>query len=215
MFTGIIEDIGSIFAIKKSSGKWEFSIKTTLAKAGIGEGDSVSIDGVCLTATKITGDSFVADASLETLKVTTLAEKKTGARVNIERAMGADGRFGGHFVMGHVDSVGTIVDIKKSGDSVRFSVEIPLDITRYIVKKGSIAIDGISLTVNEQRHNIFTVNIIPFTVSKTTLGEKNPKDKVNIESDIVGKYIESFLIKNKSKGVDLDFLYKHGYVRGD
>jgi riboflavin synthase len=215
MFTGIIEDIGSIFAIKKSSGKWEFSIKTTLAKAGIGEGDSVSIDGVCLTATKITGDSFVADASLETLKVTTLAEKKTGVRVNIERAMGADGRFGGHFVMGHVDSVGTIVDIKKSGDSVRFSVEIPLDITRYIVKKGSIAIDGISLTVNEQRHNIFTVNIIPFTVSKTTLGEKNPKDKVNIETDIVGKYIESFLIKNKSKGVDLDFLYKHGYVRGD
>ena len=215
MFTGIIEDIGSIFAIKKSSGKWEFSIKTTLAKAGIGEGDSVSIDGVCLTATKITGDSFVADASLETLKVTTLAEKKTGARVNIERAMGADGRFGGHFVMGHVDSVGTIVDIKKSGDSVRFSVEIPLDITRYIVKKGSIAIDGISLTVNEQRHTIFTVNIIPFTVSKTTLGEKNPKDKVNIETDIVGKYIESFLIKNKSKGVDLDFLYKHGYVRGD
>jgi riboflavin synthase len=215
MFTGIIEDIGSILAIKKSSGKWEFSIKTTLAKAGIREGDSISIDGVCLTATKITGDSFVADASLETLKVTTLAEKKTGVRVNIERAMGADGRFGGHFVMGHVDSVGTIVDIKKSGDSVRFSVEIPLDITRYIVKKGSIAIDGISLTVNEQRHNIFTVNIIPFTVSKTTLGEKNPKDKVNIETDIVGKYIESFLINNKSKGVDLDFLYKHGYVRGD
>jgi riboflavin synthase len=215
MFTGIIEDIGSIFAIKKSSGKWEFSIKTTLAKAGIREGDSISIDGVCLTATKITGDSFVADASLETLKVTTLAEKKTGVRVNIERAMGADGRFGGHFVMGHVDSVGTIVDIKKSGDSVRFSVEIPLDITRYIVKKGSIAIDGISLTVNEQRHNIFTVNIIPFTVSKTTLGEKNPKDKVNIETDIVGKYIESFLIKDKNKGVDLDFLYKHGYVRGD
>lgn len=215
MFTGIIEDIGSILAIKKSSGKWEFSIKTTLAKAGIREGDSISIDGVCLTATKIMGDSFVADASLETLRVTTLAEKKTGVRVNIERAMGADGRFGGHFVMGHVDSVGTIVDIKKSGDSVRFSVEIPLDITRYIVKKGSIAIDGISLTVNEQRHNIFTVNIIPFTVSKTTLGEKNPKDKVNIETDIVGKYIESFLIKNKSKGVDLDFLYKHGYVRGD
>jgi riboflavin synthase len=215
MFTGIIEDIGSILAIKKSSGKWEFSIKTALAKAGIGEGDSIAIDGVCLTATKIAGDSFVADASLETLKVTTLAEKKTGVRVNIERAMGADGRFGGHFVMGHVDSVGTIVDIEKSGDSWRISVEVPVDITRYIVKKGSVAIDGISLTVNEQRHNIFTVNIIPFTVLRTTLGEKNPKDKVNIETDIVGKYIESFLIKDKSKGVDLDFLYKHGYIRGD
>lgn len=215
MFTGIIEDIGSILSIKKSSGKWEFSIKTVLAKSGIREGDSVSIDGVCLTATTITGDSFVADASLETLRVTTLAEKKTGALVNIERAMGADGRFGGHFVMGHVDCVGIIADKKKAGDSVRISVEIPLDFTRYIVKKGSVAIDGISLTVNERRHTIFTVNIIPFTTSKTTLGEKNPKDKVNIETDIIGKYIESFLIKNKNKGVDLDFLYKHGYVRGD
>jgi len=215
MFTGIIEDIGSIIAVKKSSGKWEFSIKTVLAKAGIGEGDSIAIDGVCLTATRITGDTFVADASLETLKVTTLAEKKTGVHVNIERAMGANGRFGGHFVMGHVDCVGTIMDMKKSGDSVRLSVEVPLDIARYIVKKGSVAIDGISLTVNEQRHNIFTVNIIPFTVSKSTVGEKNPKDKVNIETDIVGKYIESFFVKDKSKGVDLDFLYKHGYVRGD
>lgn len=215
MFTGIIEDIGSILSIKKSSGKWEFSIKTVLARAGIREGDSISIDGVCLTATRITEDGFVADASLETLKVTTLAEKKTGTKVNIERAMGADGRFGGHFVMGHVDCVGAIAGIKKAGDSVRFSIEIPLDFTRYIVKKGSVAIDGISLTVNEQRHNIFTVNIIPFTTSKTTLGEKNPKDKVNIETDIVGKYIESFLLKDKNKGVDLDFLYKHGYVRGD
>jgi len=215
MFTGIIEDIGSILSIKKSSGKWEFSIKTVLARSGIREGDSVSIDGVCLTATRITEDGFVADASLETLKVTTLAEKKTGTKVNIERAMGADGRFGGHFVMGHVDCVGTIAGIKKAGDSVRFNIEIPLDFTRYIVKKGSVAIDGISLTVNEQRHNIFTVNIIPFTTSKTTLGEKNPKDKVNIETDIVGKYIESFLIRDKNKGVDLDFLYKHGYVRGD
>lgn len=215
MFTGIIEDIGSILAIKKSSGKWEFSIKTVLAKAGIREGDSISIDGVCLTATRITGDSFIADASLETLKVTTLAEKKTGVRVNIERAMGADGRFGGHFVMGHVDTVGIIVDMKKSGESVRLSVEVPVDIARYIVKKGSVAIDGISLTVNEQKHNIFTVNIIPFTVSKTTIGEKNAGDTVNIETDIVGKYIESFLIQDKSKGVDLDFLYKHGYIKGD
>lgn len=215
MFTGIIEDIGSILSVKKSSGKWEFSIKTVLAKGGIREGDSIAIDGVCLTATTIWDDGLSADASLETLKVTTLAEKKTGVRVNIERAMGADGRFGGHFVMGHVDSVGTIVDIQKSGDSVRLSVEVPVDITRYIVKKGSVAIDGISLTVNEQRNNIFTVNIIPFTASKSTIGEKNPKDKVNIETDIIGKYIESFLIKDKSKGVDLDFLYKYGYVRGD
>jgi len=98
---------------------------------------------------------------------------------------------------------------------VRISVEIPADIARYIVKKGSVAIDGISLTVNDQRNNIFTVNVIPFTASKTTLGEKNPRDKVNIETDIVGKYIESFLTKDKKRGVDLDFLYEHGYLKGD
>lgn len=215
MFTGIIEDIGSILSIKKTSGKWEFSVKTRLAGTGIREGDSVAIDGVCLTATTVWQDGFTADASLETLKVTTLAGKKTGTRVNIERAMSTDGRFGGHFVMGHVDCVGTITDMKRAGDSTRLTVEIPADITRYIVKKGSVAIDGISLTVNEQRNNIFTVNIIPFTVSKTTLGEKNPKDNVNIETDIIGKYIERFLVRNNNKGVDLDFLYRHGYVKGD
>lgn len=215
MFTGIIEDIGSIASIKKSGGKWEFHVKTVLADGNLREGDSVAIDGVCLTATRVGDGGFYADASLETLNVTTLTEKKTGTKVNVERAMSADGRFGGHFVMGHVDAIGTIVDMRKAGDSVRISVEIPADIARYIVKKGSVAIDGISLTVNDQRNNIFTVNVIPFTVSKTTLGEKNPRDKVNIETDIVGKYIESFLTKGKQRGVDLDFLYEHGYLKGD
>ncbi|OPX99109.1 MAG: Riboflavin synthase [Syntrophorhabdus sp. PtaU1.Bin002] len=215
MFTGIIEDIGSIASIKKSGGKWEFHVKTVLADGNLNEGDSVAIDGVCLTATRVGNGGFYADASLETLNVTTLTEKKTGTKVNVERAMSADGRFGGHFVMGHVDAIGTIVDMRKAGDSVRISVEIPADIARYIVKKGSVAIDGISLTVNDQRNNIFTVNVIPFTVSKTTLGEKNPRDKVNIETDIVGKYIESFLTKGKQRGVDLDFLYEHGYLKGD
>lgn len=215
MFTGIIEDIGSIASIKKSGGKWEFHVKTVLADGNLREGDSVAIDGVCLTATRVGDGGFYADASLETLNVTTLTEKKTGTKVNVERAMSADGRFGGHFVMGHVDAIGTIVDMRKAGDSVRISVEIPADIARYIVKKGSVAIDGISLTVNDQRNNIFTVNVIPFTVSKTTLGEKNPRDKVNIETDIVGKYIESFLTKDKKRGVDLDFLYEHGYLKGD
>ncbi|OPY80163.1 MAG: Riboflavin synthase [Syntrophorhabdus sp. PtaU1.Bin153] len=215
MFTGIIEDIGSIASIRKSGGKWEFHVKTILADGNLREGDSVAVDGVCLTATRVGDGGFYADASLETLRVTTLTEKKTGTRVNVERAMSPDGRFGGHFVMGHVDAVGTIVDMREAGDSVRISVEIPPDIARYIVKKGSVAMDGISLTVNDQRNNIFVVNVIPFTVSKTTLGDKNPKDKVNIETDIVGKYIESFLMKDKKKGVDLDFLYEHGYLKGD
>lgn len=215
MFTGIIEDLGTIGAIRKSGGKWEFYIKTTLSRQNLLEGESICVDGVCLTATKITSDGFYADASLETLRVTTLTDKKTGAKVNIERAMGAHGRFGGHFVMGHVDGIGTIVDMRKAGESWAVTVEVPLDITRYIVKKGSVAIDGISLTVNEQRDKIFTVNIIPFTALKTTIGQKSPGDKVNIETDIIGKYVESFVTKNRQGGVDLDFLYAHGYIRGD
>ena len=215
MFTGIIEDLGTISAIKKSAGKWEFYITTTLAGKNLEEGESISVDGVCLTATRITAEGFYADASLETLSVTTLTEKNTGSKVNIERAMAAHGRFGGHFVMGHVDGIGTIVDIRKTGESWAVIVEVPVDITRYIVEKGSVAIDGISLTVNEQRDNIFTVNIIPFTASKTTIGEKSPRDKVNIETDIVGKYVESFMAKDKQKGVDLDFLYAHGYIKGE
>jgi riboflavin synthase len=215
MFTGIIEDIGTIKAVRKSGGKWEFLIRTSLITDGFMEGDSIAIDGICLTATRVTNDGFYADASLETLNVTTLKEKKVGARVNIERALSSTGRFGGHFVMGHADGVGVITDTKKAGDSVRLVVEVPADITRYIVRKGSVAIDGISLTVNDQRDNIFTVNIIPFTASKTTIGEKHSGDKVNIETDIIGKYIESFLVKGKKKGIDLDFLYKYGYLRGE
>jgi riboflavin synthase len=215
MFTGIIEDIGIITNISKLGGKWEFSIKTSLLSQDIQEGDSISIDGVCLTATKVEKDTCFADTSLETLSLTTLKEKRTGNRVNIERAMKSDGRFGGHIVMGHVDGIGTIVGMKKEGDSIRLEIEIPSNISRYIVKKGSVAVDGISLTVNDQRDTIFVVNIIPYTTSRTTIGAKNMRDKVNIETDIVGKYVESFMSKAKGKGIDLNFLYEHGYVKGE
>ncbi|OPY73952.1 MAG: Riboflavin synthase [Syntrophorhabdus sp. PtaU1.Bin058] len=215
MFTGIIEDIGIITGINKMSGKWEFSVKTNVTPFDIREGDSVSVNGVCLTATKTGKGTFSADASFETLDRTTLKDAKVSQRVNIERAMGAGGRFGGHFVTGHVDAMGTITDIKRAGDSTQFSIEIPADMTRYIVQKGSVAVDGISLTVNEQHDNTFTVNIIPHTASRTTLGEKNLRDRVNIETDIIGKYVESFLVRDKQKGIDMDFLSDHGYVKGD
>jgi riboflavin synthase len=193
MFTGIIEDIGTIVGIQKMSGEWVFSVRTTIGISGICEGHSISIDGVCLTATKIEKDVFYSDASLETLNVTTLQDKKIGSRVNIERALGSDGRFGGHMVVGHVDGIGTIVEVKKEGDSIQLWIEVPADLSRYIVKKGSIAINGISLTVNDQSDNTFAVNIIPYTASKTTISEKALRDKVNIETDIIGKYIEIFL----------------------
>jgi riboflavin synthase len=215
MFTGIIEDVGTIAAIGKASGKWEISVRTALAGENFREGDSIAIDGVCLTVTKLDGNTFYADASLETLNLTTLKEKKAGSKVNIERAMKPDGRFGGHFVMGHVDGVGTIKNTRKEGDSTRLEVEVPADISRYIVRKGSVAIDGISLTVNEQHGNIFTVNIIPYTASKTTIGAKNLRDKVNIETDIVGRYVESFMSRGRSEGVTMNFLYEHGFVKGE
>jgi riboflavin synthase len=215
MFTGIIEDIGLISDIRKSGGKWEFCVKTVLSDRSIHEGDSIAIDGVCLTATRIEKGMFYADASLETLSLTTLKDKKTGSRVNIERAMASEGRFGGHFVMGHVDGIGTITNISKAGDSIRIEIEIPPDLSRYIVKKGSIAINGISLTVNEQRDNIFTVNVIPFTMSKTTIGEKKLSDKVNIETDIIGKYIESFMDKSSKKGITMNLLYEQGFIKGE
>ncbi len=215
MFTGIIEDIGVIAAIEKGSGSWVFVVRTSFEPGSVREGDSVSVDGVCLTATAVRGQTFNADASLETLRLTTLKDKAPGQKVNLERAMTAEGRFGGHIVTGHVDTVGTITDIRNEGNSVRMTIEVPPETARSIVKKGSIAIDGISLTVNEQSDNKFTINIIPYTASRTTILEKNQRDKINIETDIIGKYVEGFLAKRDGKGIDLDFLARHGFVKGE
>jgi riboflavin synthase len=212
MFTGIIEDLGRIRSISKFSGRWEFRVETRLGE--IREGDSIAVDGVCLTATSVDGGTFVADASLETLRVTTLKDKSPNDVVNVERAMRADSRFGGHLVMGHVDAIGRIADMRNEGDSVRFEIEIPEDLSRYIVKKGSVAVDGISLTVNEQHDKRFTLNIIPYSASKTTIGSKNLGDQVNVETDILGRYVEKFMRTEEKAGLDLDFLYKHGYIKG-
>ncbi|HVN96527.1 MAG TPA: riboflavin synthase [Syntrophorhabdaceae bacterium] len=215
MFTGIIEDIGVISNIHRMSGRSQLTVKTALQAATIREGDSIAVDGVCLTVVKTGSGIFSADASLETLTLTTLKEKRVGERVNLERAMSAESRFGGHLVTGHVDGTGTILELGGSGDSTRLVIDLASGLARYIVKKGSVAIDGISLTVNEQRDNTFTVNIIPYTISRTTIGEKNLRDVVNIETDIIGKYVESFLMKDKDKGIDRDFLYRHGFIQGE
>jgi riboflavin synthase len=214
MFTGIIEDIGSISAVRKQPGKWEFMISTRLGPEGFHDGDSIAVDGVCLTVTRIEGNDFVADASLETLSATTLKDKSPGDEVNLERAMRADSRFGGHMVLGHVDGIGRISAVGRSGDSIRLEVEVPPEIVRYVVRKGSVAIDGTSLTVNDQHDRSFTLNIIPFSSSRTTIGSKNPGDRVNIETDVVARYVEKFVGTEEKQGVDLDFLYKHGYIKG-
>jgi riboflavin synthase len=213
MFTGIIEEVGVIQTISRMAGRWEFAVRTSLGPAGIAAGDSVAVDGVCLTATRIEKGIFYADASLETLNVTTLKEKKTNDAVNIERAMRVDSRLGGHIVMGHVDGIGHIARIQKEGDSIRIDIDVSKEISRYIVKKGSVAVDGISLTVNEQNDTFFTVNVIPYSASKTTIGRKLQRDKVNVETDILGRYVERFIAGQKPGGIDVDFLSKHGYIK--
>ncbi len=135
--------------------------------------------------------------------------------MNVERAMRADGRFGGHIVMGHVDGTGVITSIRDAGDSLHFEIETTPDVSKYIVRKGSVTLDGVSLTVNDRRDNLFTVNIIPYTASKTTIRERKQRDKLNIETDIVGRYIESLMATGKEQGLDMKFLYEHGYIKGD
>ena len=214
MFTGIIEDVGTIAAIRKLTGRWELSIRSSLDPAAIAEGESISVDGVCLTVVRIEGDTFAADASLETLRLTTLRDKAAGDPVNVERAMKADSRFGGHMVMGHVDGIGRVARVSPEGDSLRFEIEVDRDVARYIVKKGSIAIDGISLTVNDQSDNRLVLNIIPYSSLKTTIGSKIAGDQVNVEVDIIGRYVERFTGGSEKSGTDLDFLYKYGYIKG-
>jgi riboflavin synthase len=214
MFTGIIEDVGTIAAIRKLTGRWELSIRSSLDPAAMAEGESVSVDGVCLTVIRIEGDTFAADASLETLKVTTLKDKAAGDPVNLERAMKADSRFGGHMVMGHVDGIGRVARVSPEGDSLRFEIGVDRDVARYIVKKGSVTIDGISLTVNDQSDNRFVLNVIPYSSLKTTIGSKIAGDLVNVEVDIIGRYVERFVGAEEKSGTDLDFLYKYGYIKG-
>jgi len=214
MFTGIIEDVGSIVGIVKHPGRWEFIVKTKLDCREMREGDSIAVDGVCLTAVRIGESAFVADASLETLSVTNLKDKSINDQVNLERAMRADSRFGGHMVMGHVDAIGRVAEVGRSGDSIRITIEIPREIAPYVVRKGSVAIDGISLTVNDQHDNRFTLNVIPFSSSNTTIGSKNLGDKVNVETDIVARYVEKFVKAGERQGFNPDFLYEHGYIKG-
>jgi len=214
MFTGIIEDIGTIAGVRKLTGRWELSIRSSLDPAGAAVGESISVDGVCLTVIRMEGDTFAADASLETLKLTTLRDKAAGDLVNLERAMKADSRFGGHMVMGHVDGIGRVARVSAEGDSLRFEIEVDRDIASYIVKKGSIAIDGISLTVNDRSDNRFVLNIIPYSSLRTTIGSKIAGDQVNVEVDIIGRYVERFTHASEKSGTDLDFLYKYGYIKG-
>ena len=195
MFTGIIEEIGSVASVEPSGNGAGARIKIRAQKIlqGTKNGDSIAVNGVCLTATSLGADFFTADVMAETLRRSNLGSLMPGSPVNLERAMAADGRFGGHIVSGHIDGTGTIAETEREGNAVWVYVSAPKEILDLIVQKGLIAIDGISLTVAKLEAARFAVSVIPHTGEETTLLSKKIGDKVNLENDIVGKYVQRLL----------------------
>lgn len=215
MFTGIVEEMGIVKSVQRGavSSFVEIKAETVLSDAHIG--DSIAVNGVCLTVTDITADSFRADVMNETLKRSSLGDLRQGSNVNLERAMSANGRFGGHIVSGHIDGTGTITDIKKDGIAVWYTITTSSEILRYIVEKGSVAIDGISLTVADVSDSDFKISVIPHTAAQTVLGFKKSGDIVNIENDIIGKYVEKLMKSGENKTeksrITMDFLAENGF----
>lgn len=215
MFTGIVEEMGCVKSVQHGavSSFIEIKAETVLSDAHIG--DSIAVNGVCLTVTDITADSFRADVMNETLKRSSLGDLRQGSNVNLERAMSANGRFGGHIVSGHIDGTGTITDIKIDGIAVWYTITTSSEILRYIVEKGSVAIDGISLTVVDVSDSDFKISVIPHTAAQTVLGFKKSGDIVNIENDIIGKYVEKLMKSGENKTeksrITMDFLAENGF----
>ena len=217
MFTGIIEETGQVKNLQKGSRSCVLTIACKKVLEGTQIGDSIAVNGVCLTVTSLTGDAFTADVMPETLNRSSLAELKANSVVNLERAMSADGRFGGHIVSGHIDGTGTIKNIRRDDNAVWYTVTAPRAMLRYIVEKGSIAIDGISLTVAYVDDAVFRVSIIPHTQEVTSLHEKKEGSIVNLECDIIGKYVEKLLTPYEKKEepsrsvITEEFLKSFGY----
>lgn len=215
MFTGIIEEVGTVKSIQKGSVSSFIRINANAVLNGTHIGDSIAVNGVCLTVTDLTGNSFQADVMNETLSRSSLGLLKNGSPVNLERAMSAQGRFGGHIVSGHIDGTGIISSVEQDGIALWYTINTDSGILRYIVEKGSIAIDGISLTIAKVTDNDFSVSIIPHTAAQTVLSSKKTGDTVNLENDIIGKYVEKFLNPDEKKSeksrITMDFLAKNGF----
>ena len=201
MFTGIVEDVGAIKELKTGTKEVLFTIKTkNIDVKEIKIGESISINGACLTVISIGDSSFIVEVSHETLKRTTLSKLKIGSKVNLERSLKLGDRMGGHIVNGHVDGVGKVESIQRRGKSVEIWFSLPKGLSTYVVEKGSIAVDGVSLTVNAIKGDRFSVNIIPYTQEATIFGKMRSGGSVNIECDIIGKYVEKFLVRKDRKG---------------
>jgi len=193
MFTGIIEELGSVSAVEKLDDSIRLKVSGKLVSSDLSQGESIAVNGVCLTAAQLTEDGFVADVMLETLNRSSLSGIQVGDRVNLERAMSGAGRFGGHVVQGHVDGVAEIISREPSANWEIVKVRIPKELAKYVVHKGSITFDGVSLTVNEIVDDVVSLSLIPETLRLTTLGSKVVGDKLNVEADILAKHVEKLI----------------------
>lgn len=217
MFTGIVEEIGTVKSIKRSGTASFLDIQAEKVLTDVHIGDSIAVNGVCLTVTGYDGGIFRADVMNETLNRSSLGDLRAGSHVNLERAMAADGRFGGHIVSGHIDGTGTVTDIRQDGIAVWYTISAGRNIMKYIVEKGSVAIDGISLTVAAVTEGDFSVSIIPHTAGNTILSEKKKGDTVNLENDIIGKYVEKLMRSagdktEEKKDIDIKTLAENGFL---
>jgi riboflavin synthase len=217
MFTGIIEDKGKVLRVEYRGQEKRMTLGFAAHLTEMQLADSININGVCLTIVEKKGQKISFDLSKETIQKTVLGALKEGDSVNLERALKLTDRLGGHIVTGHIDGIGVIVEKRKEGDFLNMKIRIPETISRYVVQKGSIAIDGISLTVNEYLRDEIQLTLIPYTIEKTTLMDKNVGDRVNVEADILGKYVEKLLDREggKSKGLDFSLLKEHGFIKGE
>jgi riboflavin synthase len=211
MFTGIIQAKGSIAALERRGGDVRLSVQSdSLPFASYEVGESIAVNGVCLTAVALRADGFDTDVSVETLDVTSLGGLGVGDNVNLEPSLSLGDRLGGHLVSGHVDCLGTVTGRKADARSIRISVEIPEEFARYVARKGSVTVDGVSLTVNDVSATSFEVNIIPHTADVTIIGDYAVGTNVNVEVDLLARYIERLLAKD-GEGLSMEFLKEHGY----
>ena len=212
MFTGIIEEMGKVKSIAKGAKSATIEISASKVVEDVRLGDSIATNGVCLTVTQFDKQSFKVDVMAETMRSSTFNHLKVGDYVNLERALKLSDRLGGHLVSGHIDGVGEIINRQKEDNAVWFTIKVPLDMTKYMIKKGSIAIDGISLTIQSITSDVLQVSIIPHTSDVTTLLQLKPGQQVNIECDLIAKHTEKLLAFNESKkGIDFEYLTKMGF----
>lgn len=218
MFTGIVEEVGIVSGIRRGAHSSVLTVAAEKVTEDAEIGASIAVNGACLTVTAADKHSFTADVMHETINRTTLSQLKAGSPVNLERAVPVCGRFGGHIVAGHVDGIGRISEIKRDDNAVLFTICAGPDIMRYIVEKGSVAIDGISLTVAKVHSGGFSVSVIPHTLKMTVLGDRRMGDSVNLENDIIGKYVEKLMGagggQEQKKGLTREFLFNYGFVKG-